>query len=64
MSRSPKRSPVAQFVKVLEEQGSLEYSIIFAATASILRRCSNRAVHRLQPWANISAITAFRGHHL
>ncbi len=29
-----KRSTVAQFVKVLEEQGALEYSIIVAATAS------------------------------
>ncbi|PZO68819.1 MAG: F0F1 ATP synthase subunit alpha, partial [Sphingomonas taxi] len=29
-----KRSTVAQFVKVLEEQGALEYSIIIAATAS------------------------------
>jgi F-type H+/Na+-transporting ATPase subunit alpha len=29
-----KRSSVAQFVKVLEEQGALEYSIIVAATAS------------------------------
>src|SRR5438874_4665803 len=29
-----KRSNVAQFVKVLEEQGALEYSIIVAATAS------------------------------
>src|ERR1700720_1730343 len=29
-----KRSPVAQFVKVLEENGALEYSIIIAATAS------------------------------
>src|SRR3978361_1696279 len=29
-----KRSTVAQFVKVLEEQGRLEYSIIVAATAS------------------------------
>jgi F-type H+-transporting ATPase subunit alpha len=29
-----KRSTVAQFVKVLEEQGALEYSIVVAATAS------------------------------
>ena len=29
-----KRSTVAQFVKVLEEQGALEYSIVIAATAS------------------------------
>ena len=29
-----KRSTVAQFVKVLEEQGALDYSIIIAATAS------------------------------
>ena len=29
-----KRSTVAQFVKVLEERGALEYSIIVAATAS------------------------------
>jgi F-type H+/Na+-transporting ATPase subunit alpha len=29
-----KRSTVAQFVKVLEEQGALEYSVIVAATAS------------------------------
>src|SRR6187455_2518850 len=29
-----KRSTVAQFVKVLEEQGAMEYSIIVAATAS------------------------------
>ncbi len=29
-----KRSSVAQFVKVLEEQGALEYSIVVAATAS------------------------------
>ncbi|AWN39368.1 F0F1 ATP synthase subunit alpha [Methylobacterium durans] len=29
-----KRSTVAQFVKVLEDQGALEYSIIIAATAS------------------------------
>ncbi|MEO1744977.1 MAG: F0F1 ATP synthase subunit alpha, partial [Pseudomonadota bacterium] len=29
-----KRSTVAQFVKVLEERGALEYSIIIAATAS------------------------------
>jgi F-type H+-transporting ATPase subunit alpha len=29
-----KRSTVAQFVKILEEQGALEYSIIVAATAS------------------------------
>src|SRR5476649_1993569 len=29
-----KRSTVAQFVKVLEENGALEYSIIVAATAS------------------------------
>ncbi len=29
-----KRSTVAQFVKVLEEQGAIEYSIIVAATAS------------------------------
>ena len=29
-----KRSNVAQFVKVLEEQGALEYTIIIAATAS------------------------------
>jgi F-type H+-transporting ATPase subunit alpha len=29
-----KRSSVAQFVKVLEEQGALEYSIVIAATAS------------------------------
>ena len=29
-----KRSTVAQFVKVLEEQGALDYSIIVAATAS------------------------------
>jgi F-type H+/Na+-transporting ATPase subunit alpha len=29
-----KRSTVAQFVKVLEEQGALEYSVIIAATAS------------------------------
>jgi len=29
-----KRSNVAQFVKVLEEQGALEYSIVVAATAS------------------------------
>jgi F-type H+-transporting ATPase subunit alpha len=29
-----KRSTVAQFVKTLEEQGALEYSIIVAATAS------------------------------
>src|SRR5207237_9854195 len=28
-----KRSTVAQFVKVLEEQGALEYSIVVAATA-------------------------------
>ena len=35
MSRvGQKRSTVAQFVKVLEEQGALEYSIIVAATAS------------------------------
>src|SRR5690606_18052292 len=30
----PKRSTVAQFVKVLEERGAREYSIIVAATAS------------------------------
>ena len=30
-----KRSTVAQFVKVLEEQGALEYSIVIAATASL-----------------------------
>jgi F-type H+/Na+-transporting ATPase subunit alpha len=29
-----KRSTVAQFVKVLEEQGALEYSVVVAATAS------------------------------
>jgi F-type H+-transporting ATPase subunit alpha len=29
-----KRSTVAQFVKVLEEQGAMEYSIVIAATAS------------------------------
>ena len=29
-----KRSTVAQFVKVLEEQGALEYSVVIAATAS------------------------------
>jgi F-type H+-transporting ATPase subunit alpha len=29
-----KRSTVAQFVKILEEQGALEYSIVVAATAS------------------------------
>ena len=29
-----KRSTVAQFVKVLEENGALEYSIVVAATAS------------------------------
>src|SRR6202790_3897496 len=29
-----KRSTVAQFVKVLEEQGALDYSIVVAATAS------------------------------
>ena len=29
-----KRSTVAQFVKVLEERGALEYSIVIAATAS------------------------------
>src|SRR5438067_1470056 len=29
-----KRSTVAQFVKVLEDQGALEYSIVIAATAS------------------------------
>src|SRR5208282_4004897 len=29
-----KRSTVAQFVKVLEEHGALEYSIVVAATAS------------------------------
>src|SRR5690606_30169907 len=29
-----KRSTVAQFVKVLEERGALEYSIVVAATAS------------------------------
>ena len=46
-----KRSTVAQFVKVLEEQGALEYSIIVAATASdpapmqFLARCSLRLHH-------------------
>jgi len=35
MSRSARSArTVAQFVKVLEEQGALEYSIIVAATAS------------------------------
>ena len=29
-----KRSTVAQFVKVLEEQGALDYTIVVAATAS------------------------------
>ncbi len=34
MAIGQKRSTVAQFVKVLEEQGALDYSIIVAATAS------------------------------
>ena len=29
-----KRSTVAQFVKILEDNGALEYSIVVAATAS------------------------------
>ncbi len=36
-----KRSTVAQFVKVLEDAGALEYSIVIAATASTRRRCSS-----------------------
>jgi F-type H+-transporting ATPase subunit alpha len=44
-----KRSTVAQFVKVLEERGALEYSIVVAATASDPAPMQYpRAVHRLR----------------
>ena len=55
-----KRSTVAQFVKVLEERGALQYSIIVAATASdaaplqfLAAVCWLRA-----QWANISVTMA------
>jgi len=51
-----KRSTVAQFVKVLEEQGALEYSIIIAAL--MRRRCSSWRRSPAPPWASSSATTA------
>ena len=53
-----KRSTVAQFVKVLEEQGALDYSIIIAATASDPAPMQYLARFPAAPWANISATTA------
>ena len=44
-----KRSTVAQFVKMLEDNGAMEYSIIVAATASDPAPMQYpRAVHRLR----------------
>ncbi len=53
-----KRSTVAQFVKVLEERGALEYSIVVAATASDPPRCSSLRPSPAAPWASSSATTA------
>jgi len=53
-----KRSTVAQFVKVLEEQGALDYSIVIAATASDPAPMQFLAPSPAAPWANISATTA------
>ena len=53
-----KRSTVAQFVKVLEENGALEYSIIVAATASDRRRCNFSPPSLAARWASFSATTA------
>ena len=53
-----KRSTVAQFVKVLEERGALEYSIIVAATASDPAPMQFLAPFSAAPWASSSAITA------
>ena len=47
-----KRSTVAQFVKVLEEHGALEYSIIVAATASDPGRCNSSPPSRVARWAS------------
>jgi len=48
MLRSTETLDRRQFVKVLEEQGALAYSIVVAATASIRRRCSSWRLRRLR----------------
>jgi F-type H+-transporting ATPase subunit alpha len=53
-----KRSTVAQIVKVLEEHGALEYTIVVAATASDPRRCSSWRRSPAARWASGSATTA------
>ena len=54
-----KRSTVAQFVKMLEENGALEYSIVVAATASEPAPLQYPgAVRRAARWASTSATTA------
>ena len=52
-----KRSTVAQLVKVLEERGALEYSIIVAATASDPAPMQYLAPLLAAQWVNIFAIT-------
>ena len=53
-----KRSTVAQFVKVLEERGALEYSIVIAATASDPAPMQFLAPFAGCAMASISATTA------
>jgi len=60
-----KRSSVAQFVKILEDTGALEYSIVIAAIPSWSRPplpnrrlCSTWRPIPAAPWVNISATTA------
>ncbi len=54
-----KRSTVAQFVKVLEERGALEYSIVVGGhRLGRRRRCSSSRRSPAAPWASISATTA------
>jgi F0F1-type ATP synthase alpha subunit len=53
-----KRSTVAQFVKVLEERGALDYTIVVAATASDPAPMQFSHRSPAAPWANISATTA------
>jgi F-type H+-transporting ATPase subunit alpha len=53
-----KRSTVAQFVKTLEDNGALEYSIVVAPRRLIRRRCSISRRSPAARWASSSATTA------
>ncbi len=53
-----KRSTVAQFVKTLEDNGALEYSIIVRQPPRIRHRCNISRPSPAAPWASTSATTA------